>query len=278
MRAAKAERIAQSLGVLDPDLASEGEVAEALRDEEVHGSAASWLGAVLLAGERGVPLLCDDRYIRAWVRRLGIPTFGTAALLQALEQRGLLARDDLTAAEWVLRVAGARHLPVMTEHLIARMDADGYRLSPATDALLRDPDGWSTIPDEEFGRWHHALVAIWNERPQLLYPWVAHLVSRVAVATGRPRPDIAMLLMLSAVGGEDRGVGYVRALLAAMRRCTLEAFNVGEPLAAAIEQLRVADVAIEPGVGQIFVVRALSRVPLAEQLRVLGVPTPGFPL
>jgi hypothetical protein len=78
-RIERVEAIGASLTTLDPDLADEGEIADALRDEDLHSSAASWLAAVLLARQRANPLLCDDRYI-------SVPGHGATVLRRSVRR------------------------------------------------------------------------------------------------------------------------------------------------------------------------------------------------
>jgi predicted nucleic acid-binding protein len=268
-RAERVRQLSERLAVFDPDLASGGEIAEALADPEIHGSAASWLGATLLANQREAALYCDDRYIRAWAYRLGVPSFGTAALLVALKRRGLLTDDTVDACEWRLRRAGGRHLPVTDTELIKRIADDRYRLSDEVNAVLLDPDGWSTDPDRQHERWHQALVAIWRADARLLSPWAAEVVDRVARTTQVRRPVVASLFMGSAVLTDHPDLEYIRALCAAWRKCTLERFSVGDPARAIVEEVGHTAREIAPRMMPYMVLWALTRLPLGEQLRLL---------
>ncbi|MGI9099210.1 MAG: PIN domain-containing protein [Solirubrobacteraceae bacterium] len=267
-QAQRVKSTADRLTTLDPDLADEGEIVDALRDEKLHGSAAAWLSATLLARQRGIPLLCDDRYLRLWARRLGIATFGTAALLQAVAERGLLSNEQLHAELWTLRAAGGRFLPAEPIEILERITQDNYEISPAVDGLLRDPDVW-TDTATQFAQWNDTLAAIWHARPDALYRWLVYLVDRIASTLRMRRPAIATMLLLPALGGQH-DVEYLRALLAAMRRCNLEAFDLGDPLSTAFSEIRRREPGLDEELHRMLVVRALSRLPITEQLKLLG--------
>jgi hypothetical protein len=269
-RCSRVEDLARRLSLHDPGVATEGEVAEALREGDLHGSAASWLGAVLLASQRGVPLFCDDRYLRAWAHRLGLRTFGTVALLDALAECGQLADEDLSEALWTLRAAGGQHLPASTTDLLARIAADHLQPTAATVGLLNDPYGWVAEVDAQFHLWHAAMVEVHRAAPGELGNWVALLVQSAARANHQPRSTTAALLVATGLTESDAPSGYIRALLVALKHINLERFAVGDPFAAALAHIhRMAEMQY-PGQEMLWVYRAMSRAPLPYQLRVLS--------
>src|SRR5205823_988872 len=94
------------LSVADPDLAGSGRLAGTLRDADLQPAALSFTSALLLAQQRELPLLCDDRVTRRLARGLGIPAFGTVALLKVAAERRLIEPAVAADALWTLRGAG----------------------------------------------------------------------------------------------------------------------------------------------------------------------------
>jgi uncharacterized protein YifE (UPF0438 family) len=267
----RAERVSAAgarLSVVDPDLGDEGMIADALRDEQLPDAASSWLSAALLASQRGIPLVCDDRHLRVWARRLEIATFGTVALLAALVDRGLLEDERRRVQLWHLRAAGGRHLPAEPGETLERIAEDGYVISPAIDALVSDVDNWAS--GDPLIMWQETLQAIWRAEPGALYPWTVYLIARIATTIERPRALIARTLLGAALTSDSADVDYMRAQLAALHRCELEHFDVGDPLRDAFEEIRRAARPLRVELYPIVVVRALSRLPISAQLRLLG--------
>lgn len=77
--------------------------------------------------------------------------------------------------------------------------------------------------------------------------------------------------MGSAVLSDEPDAGYVRALCVAWQRCNLERFSVGDPVHALVEEAGHIARANAPDMTPYVVLRVLTRLPLREQMRLLGV-------
>ncbi len=97
----------------------------------------SWLAPLELAKPQGVAVLSDDVALRRLARSLGIPTFGSIAMLEALVDEGHLERATRDAALLELRRNFVVDLPVDAEQLRAVAEADQWRPGPAYFALTR---------------------------------------------------------------------------------------------------------------------------------------------
>ncbi|MDA0183648.1 hypothetical protein OJ997_25290 [Solirubrobacter phytolaccae] len=271
-RIEKLREIARTLAVLDPDVGGTSDAAGALRSGDLHHSAATWLGALVLAIDRGIPFFCDDRYLRRWARQQAVPAFGTAALLEAMRRRGVLTEPDARTAVWTLRGAGGRYLRLEANELAARVSADDFEVSPAVDTTLLDPDGWLVDAETSIEAWDLALRAIWKARPSRLAEWIAHLVTRLRTVHGRRPGAICAVLLSRAALGDSADSDYCRALLAAFSRCERVFCTVENPvdeLVANAVQTATATGSVPPIVPLVAV---LSRLPMKYQLRVLGLP------
>jgi hypothetical protein len=135
------------------------------------------------------------------------------------------------------------------------------------DATLLDPDGWHSDPVACVNSWHEALQTISKHDPEVLHLWVAHVLDRLAVTLGRPRSALAAVFVSRALLEDASDVAYSRSLIAAMRRCTLEYFSVGDPIAVVLSEIGDPD---DPALTAYMRLRAFSALPILEQQRVLG--------
>jgi tetratricopeptide (TPR) repeat protein len=101
----------------------------------------SWLAPLELAKQHGVAVLSDDLALRGLARSLGIPTFGSIAVLDALVAAGHLDRAARDAALLELRRNWVVDLPFEAEQLRTVAEADQWRPGPAYFALTR-PATW----------------------------------------------------------------------------------------------------------------------------------------
>ncbi|MGI8807252.1 MAG: hypothetical protein ACR2KK_05335 [Acidimicrobiales bacterium] len=76
------------------------------------GNTGSWARAIALAKEVGSPLWCDDVATAAVARTLGVPTFSTFGLLNALRRDGQLPHDRFIVALNAMYLAQADDLPM----------------------------------------------------------------------------------------------------------------------------------------------------------------------
>ncbi len=101
----------------------------------------SWLAPLELAKQHGVAVLSDDLALRGLARSLGIPTFGSIAVLDALVAAGHLDRAARDTALLELRRNWIADLPFDAEQLRTVAEADRWRPGPAYFALAR-PATW----------------------------------------------------------------------------------------------------------------------------------------
>ncbi|MHA6764052.1 hypothetical protein [Streptacidiphilus sp. PAMC 29251] len=103
-----------------------------------------WLTVIKHCMERGASLWCDDVALRGIARNAGCPTFGTVALLHALDESNLLEgdiRDDVLQ----LARAGVADFILEPEDLVyLACDHGGYP-GPAA-AMLQQPAHWRILP------------------------------------------------------------------------------------------------------------------------------------
>jgi predicted nucleic acid-binding protein/tetratricopeptide (TPR) repeat protein len=257
--------MANRLTVRDPDAGGEAELARALRNQELDPSAGTWLGAVALAQQAHVPFFSDDRYLRRCARQMGLPSFGTVALLGALAERGALSAKRYRTVLWQLRAHGGRYIPLLGGELIDQLQADGFKISDATAATLLAPEGWGIEPNELLTAWHEALAATFVAQPDRLHPSVEAVLRMSSRGRGSSLSSAATVLVLSAMALPSPPVGYMRAFLSDLRRSYT---SLQDPVDLAMASL--AQQARGQPDASAIVLRAFTRLPLAEQMRLLS--------
>ncbi|PTL60251.1 hypothetical protein C7Y72_11685 [Paraconexibacter algicola] len=261
-----AESSLARLVVRDPDASGEQDLERALRDTDLDPSASTWLGAIAVAQQANLPFFSDDRYLRRFARQLGVPTFGTVGLLAALEARGAISQAQLDAALWDLRSGGGRYLSVSANDLTARVRADGFELTRATATTVLAPEGWAVEPAVLLAAWHAALAASYVERPDTLDDLVHSVLRASAVGRGTDLSSCATLLVLATLASPaPLAAGYLTSLFRSLRRHT---GSGPDPIDLAMAE--VTQRARATSSGPLPVWHAFSRLPISEQLRLVG--------
>jgi hypothetical protein len=158
----------------DPPSGEDDELASLLA-REIADPLTAMVSAFLTARSHQLPVFSDDRVVRAYARALGLPAFGTVALIDAAHRRGLL--DSSTAQALLdavldLGVWGAALQPDAYVAVARRADFDLQRCGRALladESLLRvDPRVLHN------GR---LLAAVAEEAPDRLDGWADMAVS-----------------------------------------------------------------------------------------------------
>lgn len=63
-------------------------------DEDMPLPLLTWAATLAVARRLDLPIFSDDRYVRLSARQMGLPAFGTVALLDVLADRRIIS-DDL---------------------------------------------------------------------------------------------------------------------------------------------------------------------------------------
>jgi tetratricopeptide (TPR) repeat protein len=150
-------------------------LATLVADHEARGPMAALASAMLTARSQGVPLFSDDRVVRAFARSLGLPAFGTIALVDAAVARGLVHdpdAHDIMRTILDLGVWGAGLEPDVYVEVARRASFDPDlcgRSLLADEALMR--------VDPRFIHNARLLAAVALEAPALLERWASAIVA-----------------------------------------------------------------------------------------------------
>ncbi|MFH8808677.1 tetratricopeptide repeat protein [Streptomyces hygroscopicus] len=131
----------------------------------------AWLTALDLAKERDLVLWCDDRALRTVARSVGVPAFGTLALIDACQREQTMAPHEAMA----LRAELLRHfymdIPFSSDLYGFAAQADGWHARGVAAAIAR-PTAW-TDPQAVVRLVLDAVAQIIVSEPEHASTWLA---------------------------------------------------------------------------------------------------------
>lgn len=130
------------------------------------------IASLALAKRVGLPLFSDDRWIRRVARDLGIKTFGTVALVSALEAKGVLKPIDRQKIRAKLAASFAWGIAPEAEDLIAAAEESGWQVDSLPLGALNDRAAWRARPTRYIQAVIKLLDAVYAARPDQLGFWM----------------------------------------------------------------------------------------------------------
>ncbi len=268
-RATEMHRLATALPthVLAEDDSSD-ELIKVVRGE-APTPAKAWAATLAAAQTTGFAVFSDDRAVRRSAREVGLPTFGTAALLDVLVDRDLLAediRDDVRRRLLAHGAWGVRH----TVEEIAQIARDAnWQPTAGTRAALGDTTAWLALMSAWMDRVIRFLDIVFAEAPAEMDNWVHRAIDAVTHDVGGNYEAHAQSLLLGAldvVSDPPRmSETGLAALISALRRMRyFEVFPPGEDLLITAVA-RTLTITNDPLQQATLFRRALARVGPAEQ-------------
>ena len=233
-----ADQVAGRLTVSpDQPTDDDDELGRLMSKNGVRAPLAAFASALLTARTHALPVFSDDRVVRAYARALGLPAFGTIALIEAAHQRGLIAlaeSEALLAALLDLGVWGVALDPDAYVEVARRSGFDPERCGRALlgdEALLR--------VDPQIVHNAKLLAAVADEAPDQLDPWAALMVESYRQLLELDPLVVASLLIASQFDPERPDVAdEVRErnmqIVAALRAVGSVGETESDPLAAGI--------------------------------------------
>lgn len=98
--------------------------------------------SLVLEQRHGMAIYSDDRRVRQIARQMGLRSFGTPALLEALVQRDLLSAEQVCTARKRLLRTGAWGLRPTADKLSEVAAEAGFRLTTGLAYALQDRFAW----------------------------------------------------------------------------------------------------------------------------------------
>jgi hypothetical protein len=179
-RAHRMLELAQELAAERDPMASDGRQLDLLFDISAPTAMRVMVSTPGVARRVGLPVLSDDRRYRLLLQQLGIPAFGTSALLDALVYRGDLTREAMRDARTALRARGYMGLLADAEEIAALLDASKGEPSDELLRVFGDPTTWQNgyLPQVRLAL--DALGHIAAHYPEKLVPWARRILSAAA--------------------------------------------------------------------------------------------------
>lgn len=198
----------------------------------------AWVSGLDYAKANGLPFVCDDAVLRALARSEGVATFGTAAIIEALEESGELGEDERAAIFDRWRSEFCVDLPDADSLLTFARGVD-FEPGPAALTMSR-PAFWqngpgalscyrrlckeaATTAPEQVPAWlWAAIVGVSARRPPTDAPRFAADLLLQTTALANPSPALFAQLVASArealrqTGGELVLADVLRSLIGAL--------------------------------------------------------------
>ncbi|MHC3475297.1 DUF4365 domain-containing protein [Streptomyces sp. 7R007] len=167
---------------------------------------AAWLSAAQHALDTGTALWCDDAALRELLRAVGIPTFGTVALLRLLTDHSDYPEFTHERYRHDLRTLLKSYvvdLPVTTEEITELAEAQDWRPTAAAASFSR-PHFWTIQPLRP--RWAHLAEKVWENAPDQLAGWLHRAIAGIT-ALLTPQEMLTAAVELTAETLLATGVG-----------------------------------------------------------------------
>ena len=153
---------------------AEPQLAELAGRQGEHGPLAALVSAFLAARTRGIPVFSDDRVVRAYARGIGLPAFGSLALIHAAVYRGVVTPAEANEIVRAILDFGIWSTALEPDAYVDVARRAQFDLGRCGRALLAD----EVLLRADTRLLHNArlLAAIADEAPQQLQPWAVAIV------------------------------------------------------------------------------------------------------
>lgn len=233
------------------------------------------VASTLLAHRTGRPLYSDDRWVREAARSLGIPTFGTLALLDAMDAAGLLSSPERHAARAALAARGAWGVGLGRDELIAAGRSAEFELDRTLAGAFRDRATWRGRPGEMWRAINAFLAVVFDEKPEAFASWIHRALDASAAALpSMPKSwSVEVMLMMAWDEGPDAPVLSKKCFYALVKEAQslpLHLSTLGhDPVLAATAQF-MSFIADQPeDIRFAYFTRVLRDLPAPEQFRLV---------
>ena len=145
-----------------------------LRATDLPAPAAACVSALLIAREHRIPLYSDDRVLRGFARGMGIPAFGTVALVEASTRRGLVETQEGAEIPTAISDLGVWSQALDPGSYVSLVRRNGFDLERCGRPLLAD----EALLRVDARVIHNALLlsVLASEAADKLQPWATAIV------------------------------------------------------------------------------------------------------
>jgi hypothetical protein len=242
-------------------------------EESARGPMRALIESLALAKRTRRPLFSDDRWIREFARYIGVPAFGSLALLDALDATSTLEPGQHFAAR--LRLAGARGwgLAFSGDELVRAAAESDWKLSEPLIGALNDRAAWRGRPADTFNAMIPLLDRAHADAPDRFERWLHRVLDAGHAAVPHMRRSwFAQALLVMAW---DVGVDQPRVSKEAFHRLVRELHRLpfwltdpgADPVMAALNDITQLIAGENEGVRYALFLHAIQRLPSLDQLR-----------
>ena len=260
---------------------------DALLEETTAPQFKMLIATLSVAQRLRVPVYSDDRGVRALARQAGIATFGTTALLDALQQRGDISEAALLDARRMLRANGFMGATPTVEELVALLNAADGEPSESLRVAFHDLAPWRAEYGVHVGTLVDFLRRVLVEHPATFDDWVTRVLDAMVENVVLSRADgnapthyesiswHAQWLFTVAWASVDFGSftsrEFLKAFHPAVRRAAADLGAAVDPLPVALVwyagYAQYAGITQGPGLPAAL----LGQLPVVDVMRLMGV-------
>jgi hypothetical protein len=121
-----------------------------------------------------------------------LPAFGTASLLAAMSEKGMIGAEERNEAIGLVLQTGAQGIPVDLFDPVEHARAAGWDLTFAMRTFLLDHRRWNEEFEANLRRWLDFLRVVFVEAPEKFGTWVFRVADAAILALSQ-NPPLAML-------------------------------------------------------------------------------------
>lgn len=164
------------------------------------------VASLALAQRTGRPLYSDDRWVRRAAQTVGIASFGTLALIDALTEREVLDQPRRAEMRLALAGAGGWGIGLSREELLTEARQARFVLTPKLAGALHDRAHWRSRPALYWQELANFLAVVHDEAPDTFRVWVLRALDAMQQAVPEMSKAWTIELMISSawvVGLDD---------------------------------------------------------------------------
>jgi tetratricopeptide (TPR) repeat protein len=182
----------------------------------------SWAATFAVARASGLPVYSDDRAVRRGAREIGLRAFGTMALVDVLQDKGMVSSEIRDRVRRRLLSHGALGARYTVEELVQLARQSNWQPNSALRAVLGDASVWFALASSWLDRVLGFLEAVFREAPSQMDSWVHRMIDVMTYDVGGDYESHARLLILAALNPFSEPIrmsdGGLQALIASVRR------------------------------------------------------------
>jgi hypothetical protein len=235
------------------------------------------VGTLALAQRTRRAVYSDDRWVREAARLLGLPAFGTLALLTVLTEEGLITSDQDRRARLALSERGVWGLALTAEELVAAGEVSGFASSDLLVNSLYDRAAWRAQPATRMMVMGAFLNAVYDRRPDAFRDWTREVLKSGMSAAPQLTPSWFSEALLAMVWqpGEKNPIlsdACFQQLVDEIKRLPPDLSTLGHDPVVAVLNRFMGLVADESEERRFLVFRlAFRRLRLLDQVRMLEI-------